>query len=299
MRILLLGATGFLGRHAARQLGVLPDARLFTGGRSADCDLRADLASADVRELTAGLRRLRPDAVVNCAGATSGGALHLTELNARYPAVLCEALGAAAPEARLVHLGSAGEYGPCAPGSSLAESAPARPGGVYGATKLAGTAIVADSPLDAVVLRVFNPVGPGAPAASLAGRLAAELRRAHPGGTVRVGDLSAHRDFVDVRDVARAVVLAVVRPGALPRVLNVAGGVARPVREVARGLVAAAGFGGRIDESGPGSERSAAVSWQQADITAAAEALDWRPQRSLAVSLADLWAEYSPVESAA
>jgi NDP-hexose 4-ketoreductase len=298
MRFLLLGATGFLGGHADRHLRALPGAQVLTGGLSAESDLRVDLASAGVGELADALRRLRPDAVVNCAGAVAGDAVHLADLNTRAPAMLCAALAESAPNARLVHLGSAGEYGACAPGTSLAESAPTSPVGVYGATKLAGTRIVADCGLDAVVLRVFNPVGPGAPAESLPGRLAAELRRAGPAGTVRVGDLSAHRDFVDVRDVARAVALAAVYPGPLPRVLNIAGGLALPVRAVATGLAEATGFRGRIEEEGAGSQRSAAVSWQQADISAALAALDWVPRIPLSDSLADLWALRGAVESA-
>ncbi|AXI77982.1 NAD-dependent epimerase/dehydratase family protein [Peterkaempfera bronchialis] len=299
MRILLLGATGYLGAHTARRLRALPGAQLVTGGRAAGAGLRIDLATADPADLGAALRRLRPDTVVNCAGAVGGGAVRLTGLNARGPAVLCAALREAAPHARLVHLGSAAEYGACPRGTSLDESAAVRPVGLYGATKLAGTLAVADSPLDAVVLRVFNPVGPGAPADSLPGRLVDELRRVGSHGVVRVGDLSAHRDFVDVRDIARAVALAAVHPTALPRVLNIAGGAARPVREVATGLAAVAGFRGRIDEGGAGSERSAAVSWQQADIGAAARALGWRPGIPLADSLADLWSGRPVAESAA
>ncbi|KJS52261.1 NarL family transcriptional regulator, partial [Streptomyces rubellomurinus subsp. indigoferus] len=244
---------------------------------------------------------LAPDAVVNFAGAVAGSAVKLAEVNARGPAVLCEALQLGAPKSRLVHIGSAGEYGVCAEGASLSEDADARPVGVYGATKLAGSLAVAGSPLDAVVLRVFNPVGPGAPAGSLPGRLAAELRRVAPEGpegVVTVGDLSAYRDFVDARDVAQAVGLAVAAEGPLPRVLNLASGRAQQVRALADGLVDAAGFTGRIDESGAGSERSAAVSWQQADVSAAARALGWRPTTELAATLRDLWlstAEPAPV----
>ncbi|MDG4866385.1 NAD-dependent epimerase/dehydratase family protein, partial [Streptomyces sp. T-3] len=109
-------------------------------------------------------------------------------------AALCEALREAAPTARLVHLGSAAEYGPTRPHTPVTEETATRPQGPYGATKLAGTTAVTTSGLDAVVLRVFNPVGPGAPASSLPGRLAAELLRAGPAGEVRVGDLSAYRD---------------------------------------------------------------------------------------------------------
>ncbi|MFF3323915.1 NAD-dependent epimerase/dehydratase family protein [Streptomyces sp. NPDC002889] len=293
MRILLLGATGFLGSHTAERLRAVPDVRLLVGSRSPAADLRIDL-TADPEVLGEVLLRAAPDAVVNCAGRVAGSAVQLTDVNARGPAALCEALCEALPAARLVHLGSAAEYGPTDPGVPVAESAATRPLSPYGATKLAGTVAVTSSGLEAVVLRVFNPVGPGAPAAGLPGRLTAQLRRAAADGTVRVGDLSAHRDFVDVRDVADAVARAATAPGPLPPVLNVGSGRATAVRELAHSLVRVAGFAGQLDEGGTGSARSTAVSWQCADITAAGGALDWQPRRTLAESLADLWKSPEP-----
>ncbi|MBT2385489.1 NAD(P)-dependent oxidoreductase, partial [Streptomyces sp. ISL-11] len=176
MRILVLGTTGFLGRHAVESLRALPGARVLDGGRAPGAALPVDLATADPARLAAALREAAPHTVVNCAGAVGGSAVALTGANARGPAVLCEALREAAPRTRLIHLGSAAEYGPT--DRPLTETDPTRPVGLYGATKLAGTLAVTGSGLDAVVLRVFNPVGPGAPRASLPGRLAAELRRA-------------------------------------------------------------------------------------------------------------------------
>ncbi|MFC9844734.1 NAD-dependent epimerase/dehydratase family protein [Streptomyces sp. NPDC060223] len=288
MRILVLGSTGFLGRHITEHLRALSGVQVLRAGRSPVADLRVDLTTAAVPALAADLHALAPDAVVNCAGAVGGGPLLLAETNARGPAVLCEALTAAGIPVRLVHLGSAGEYGTTA-GQPLGEDSATCPQGAYGATKLAGSLTVVEAALDAVVLRVFNPVGPGSPGTSLPGRLADELLRVGPDGAVRVGDLAAYRDFVDVRDVARAAALATTAPGPLPRILNIAGGSATRVRKVAEGLAGISGFRGRIDENGTGSQRSSAISWQQADITAAAKALGWHPERTLATSLADLW----------
>ncbi|OKJ62521.1 NAD-dependent epimerase/dehydratase family protein [Streptomyces sp. CB02261] len=352
MRILVLGAGGYLGGHVTERLRALPGTRVLVGGRSPAADVTLDLASDRPNVLAGVLARARPDAVVNCAGATGGDAVTLAEVNARGPAALCAALREAAPTARLVHLGSAAEYGPGTPGLRVTETEACLPAGPYGATKLAGTVAVTASGLDAVVLRVGNPVGAGAPPTGLPGRVAALLAEAEdeaagafasgggagppwagpgagtgggpdgrsgggPGGSpggdpdgspgggpgagpeLRLGDLSAYRDFVDVRDVARAVELAVTASAALPPVLNVGGGQAVPVRELVRGLADAAGFRGRIVEAdGSGSERSAQVSWQCSDIGAARLALGWRPSYSLDASLEALWAA-RPVRVAA
>ncbi|MER6957841.1 NAD-dependent epimerase/dehydratase family protein [Streptomyces sp. NPDC000618] len=293
MRILVLGSTGYLGAHVAERLHALPGARVLCAGRSPDADHRVDLASVRPEELAKTLASAAPDAVVNCAGATGGDALTLAEVNARGPAVLCAALHQAAPGARLVHLGSAAEYGPGEPGIPVTESAATRPAGPYGATKLAGTAVVASSGLDAVVLRLGNPVGPGAPPSGLPGRLTALLRDAGrgPDAVLRLGDLSAHRDFVDVRDVARATELAVTAPGPLPPVLNIGSGRAVQVRELVHGLAEKAGFRGRMEENAGGerSIRSGEVSWQCSAIGAAEESLGWRPLHTLDEALAALW----------
>ncbi|CAM5679225.1 NAD(P)-dependent oxidoreductase OS=Streptomyces chartreusis OX=1969 GN=CP983_41995 PE=4 SV=1 [Streptomyces chartreusis] len=153
---------------------------------------------------------------------------------------------------------------------------------------------VTASGLDATVLRVGNPVGAGAPPTGLPGRVARLLADAgdDPDAELRLGDLSAHRDFVDARDVARAARLAVTSAGTLPPVLNIGGGDARPVRDLVRTLAQAAGFRGRIVEAGSGgSARSAQVSWQCSDITAARDALGWTPTHTLDASVAGLWAD--------
>ncbi|MFI7383928.1 NAD-dependent epimerase/dehydratase family protein [Streptomyces sp. NPDC049813] len=291
MRLLVLGARGFLGRHVAGRLRALPGVRVLTGGRHPADDLRVDLATVRPGTLAELIGRAAPDAVANCAGAVGGSSLTLVEANSRAPAVLCAALRDAAPAARLVHLGSAAEYGPTALGERTPEEAPARPVCAYGASKLAGTLAVTGSGLDAVVLRVTDAVGPGAGPAQLPGRLTAELREALRHGRtdpLRVGGLAAHRDYVDVRDVATAVALALTAPQPLPPLLNIGSGRAVAVRELAHGLVRASGYRGRV-EAAPGADRAPAVPWQCARITAARQVLDWRPTHTLHASLSALW----------
>ena len=67
-------------------------------------------------------------------------------------------------------------------------------------------------PLEVMVARVFNPIGPGTPATQALGRFASRL--AEPGQDpleLAVGDLDSRRDFIDVRDVARAMVALATR----------------------------------------------------------------------------------------
>jgi nucleoside-diphosphate-sugar epimerase len=160
-------------------------------------------------------------------------------------------------------------------------------------TKLAGTRLVelaAAAGLDTVVLRVFNPVGPGAPDSGLPGRLAAQLHRALTYGTeVRHGPVDAVRDFVDARDVADAVLAAVTAPELRHPVLNIGSGRGVPVRAMVRELITTSGYTGTVHHDAPGATRSADIPWQQADIRCAIEDLSWKPCRDLATSLADLW----------
>jgi nucleoside-diphosphate-sugar epimerase len=280
-------------------LAAEPGMEMHTASRSAfgggPGHVELDLGAAGTGRIGTLLAELAPNIVVNCSGATSGGAAELAATNITGPGDLVAAMVRHVPWARLIHLGSAAEYGRTEIGLPISESAPALPVGEYGLSKLAGTRLVMlghAAGLDSLVLRVFNPIGPGAPAVSLPGRLVAELVRASAeGDEVRLGPLDSVRDFVDARDVARAVGAAISGPPQDEAVLNVGGGRGISVREIVDGLVRISGFAGRIVESSEGSSRSAAVPWQQADISAIDKRLSWQPEFELATSLHDLWQE--------
>ncbi|WP_093799170.1 NAD-dependent epimerase/dehydratase family protein [Streptomyces sp. Wb2n-11] len=331
MRVLLLGANGYLGRFVADRLLADPAVQLTALGRGDDADVRFDLATGSPGALTRFLNAVHPGVVINCAGATRGGARDLTRHNTVAVATVCEALRRSGCGARLVQLGCAAEYGPSQPGSSTAEDAVPRPGGPYGVSKLAATELVLGSGLDAVVLRVFSPVGPGTPAGSPLGRLAEAMRRAMQSGDgeLKLGGLGVQRDFVDVRDVARAVHAASL--SAAQGAINIGTGRAVRLRDAAAVLARVAGYGGALHEldappgyaagSASAAARNGGVgavlasvgaprgetapehlgapypypdgcgSWQQADVRTARDRLGWRPRINLEESLADIWME--------
>ena len=112
MRVLLLGANGFLGRFVADRLLADPAVQLTALGRGDDADVRFDLASGSPGALTRFLDAVHPGVVVNCAGATRGGARELTRHNTVAVATVCEALRRSGCGARLVQIGCGAEYGP-------------------------------------------------------------------------------------------------------------------------------------------------------------------------------------------
>ncbi|MGH3326178.1 MAG: NAD-dependent epimerase/dehydratase family protein, partial [Streptomyces sp.] len=251
MRVLLLGAGGYLGRFVADRLLADPAVQLTALGRNDDADVRFDLSTGSPGALTRFLDAVHPGVVVNCAGATRGGARDLTRQNTVSTATLCESLRRSGCGARLVHLGCAAEYGPAQAGSSTGEAAVPRPGGPYGVSKLAATELVLASGLDAVVLRVFSPAGPGTPAGSPLGRLAEAMRRAmqQGDGEMKLSGSAVQRDFVDVRDIARAVHAASL--SAAQGVINIGTGRAVRLRDAAAVLARVAGFAGSLHELDP------------------------------------------------
>lgn len=250
-RVAVLGGRGWLGgaiAHAAQQRGLATVVLTRTATPGA---LAVDLTDAEaLARALAGY-----DVVVNATGRTAGPKEAFTDANVALP----ERLGRLAADHgwRLVHLGSAAEYGAGAAGPfPVSEGYPAGPTSAYGRSKLAGTEALLrwqERGADVLVARVFNVVGSDMPpvnpvhgfvtqVVSLAGaeRQAADRPVLVPAGTgvplgsgalatrpvVDVGDPTTIRD-VSVRPwVADALVgLALAGPWPSHPIVNVCSGV--------------------------------------------------------------------------
>jgi dTDP-6-deoxy-L-talose 4-dehydrogenase [NAD(P)+] len=302
-RVLVLGATGFVGRHvgaALEQAGyeVLAVAR---HPRKTPASWRfhpMDLADAEPRALVELIDEAGPVGVVNAAGEVwSPTADRMHRSNQVLVERLLSALGAAGPRPRLVQLGSVHEYSPQPRGVWLTECSPEEPATDYGRTKLHGTRTVlraAESgTADAVVLRLSNVIGAGTPRGSLLGQVAAQLLEGAAEGRtaeVRVSPLRSSRDFVDAQDVSRAVVAALRSPGAGGRVVNIASGVSQPVRDMVDLLMSISGRPARLVERPVAQSRGLTdTDWMAVDVSAARTLLDWQPRRTPRDMVRDLW----------
>jgi nucleoside-diphosphate-sugar epimerase len=112
--------------------------------------------------------------------------------------------------------------------------------------------------------------------------------------TIQLGSLEAWRDYVDVRDVAAAVVAAATVDAELPPVLNVGSGKASLARDVVQRLIELSGTRAEVVEgtahTGHAGSPADSVPWQQADTALIAKHLGWSATIGLDQSLADTWA---------
>ncbi len=288
MNIIVLGARGFLGQHV---MDALCDAGHV--GVMAPCEQVLDLSVEDPSDLVAAIDRTGASVVVNACGHARGPAALLAQSNVATVRTILEACRRAPGRVRLIHLGTAEEYGAVDPGLPIREDAPCRPVSAFGWSKVAATSLVLEAAksgdVDAVVLRVFDALGARQPESSLAGQVARLLAVTEPLAPLRLSRLDSCHDFVDARDVGRAVVAAAETPFASGEVVNVGSGTAVLARTVVDGLARRAGHTGPVIESADGASWMSGVTWQQADIRLAGRVLDWRPSFSLDDALDEVW----------
>jgi nucleoside-diphosphate-sugar epimerase len=267
-RYLITGAQGLVGRHLTAQILAADRTAIVLGiGRSPRNDdyfthhvvvagktRRAPLSAALRTVLRNGRYRYRslplretnalrslvadfaPHYVFHVASALhSASPIELAETNVDGMASLLSALDGCG--ARLVVTSTAGVYGNPSR-VPVDEDHPCVPVNAYGSTKLAAERLTREHFRDFVIARIFNVVGAGQPDDHICGRLATQVARASDGttATIEVGPLEPTRDFVDVRDIAAALLLLSERAPA-GAVVNVGSGLEVSIGEVLSLLV--------------------------------------------------------------
>ncbi|HVA25154.1 MAG TPA: GDP-mannose 4,6-dehydratase [Chloroflexota bacterium] len=308
MRVLVTGATGFVGSHVVDHVlehtgwevvGLSRSLRHVTAwGRTMP---RLSLRTADLNEpgsVDALMAEVRPDAVIHLAGQP------LEPLSWQDPAAtfrlnvigqvhLFEAMLKAGIRPRTVIGGSALMYGLVKDEENpIDEDQPLRPTSPYAVSKLSadflGYQYFISRKLPVLRMRPFNQIGPRQSPEFVVAAFAkqiAEIEAGHREPVIRVGNLTSVRDFMDVRDAASAYCLAVER-GEPGEAYNVGSGEGRTGQFVLDQLLAMSSATIRV-ETDPERFRPVDLPRIVCDATKFRRASGWAPAIAIETSLRD------------
>ena len=249
MRILVTGATGFVGRYLCKlhmskrrelwgtYLQSDPDQDLH-GVRLLYCDVTKFNSVQRV------VREVRPTHLYHLAALSSvrdsyTDAKSVFDANFLGTLNLLEAVRGICPLARVLLVGSAHIYGKVSKADlPITETQALNPNSPYGVSKAAadllGSQFFQSYGLQIIRARPFNHTGPGQSTHFVCSDFAKQFAAIDLGlskPVVRVGDVHTSRDFSDVRDVVRAYEL-LLRKGKPGEAYNVGSGQAFPLQTI-------------------------------------------------------------------
>lgn len=314
MRVLVTGATGFVGSYMTRHLQERGDEVVgtrFEDGRPHPLPLAPGVTyeTADIRDpkaVKALVKRVAPEEVYHYAGQAFvmkswDDPRQTYETNLLGTLHLLEAIRTTGASSTVGFAGSGTEYGAPeqVPTPETAAYAPQSP---YAASKVAADLLCRlyfeRYGIRVLRFRIFGTTGPGKLGDSsndFASQVAA-VERTKKRGVLRVGNIDTKRDISDIRDAVRAMTLVVAK-GTPGEAYNIARGEARSIRENIDRLVTLATVPIRVEVD---EERrrplDEPVHW--ADVSKI-RALGWAPRYSFTDTLKDILDHWrrKPVDS--
>lgn len=305
MRVLITGASGFVGYHFIEALREVCPAstELIATAKTAEGDVEG-LDITDRGAIDSAIARYRPSHVMHLAGiaavpaaASAPDVTWRVHLNGTLN--LARAILEIVPDCFLINAGSGLIYGASAKsGQLLDEDTLLAPLDDYSASKAAADlalGALAPQGLKCIRMRPFNHFGPRQSEQFVATAFATQIARIEAGlvePVIRVGNLAAARDFLDVRDVAAAYALAVVKSNAIVpgTILNLASGEARRIDDLLNALLSLSTVPIRVEED-PARLRPSDLPRIVGDAKKARDLLGWSPVHSFDKTLTEVLAD--------
>ena len=314
-RIFITGANGFVGRHLIAHLvetfgsrisifaAVRPEeaTNLASGPCSAGWTGRANehvrivaFDVLDAAQVKAAVASANPDQIIHLAARSSGADTDrdaIMAVNVEGTRNVLEAAAMLSPFPRALVVSTGYVYGSTDPGRPAREEDPIGPlwrYGPYTDSKIQMESVVRNYRAFALIARPFSHTGPGQARGFALPGFAYQLARIERGldpPVLNVGNLSATRDLLDVRDVVRAYV-CLMSAGEAGEAYNIATGVPIIIGDAVDQLRAMCNVPTRI-EVDPTRLRPAEISCSSGDPLRTWSTTQWSPRISIDRTLED------------
>lgn len=251
MRTLITGASGFVGHHLANQLGSKSEIYGTTRGEIVNDPRFAALYDIDIRDeavVQETFDAVNPDIVLHLAAQSHVGTSFrqpwLTlEVNIRGTLNVLQAMKNRRDVPLLVISSSEVYGGFTAEDLPLNEYSPTIPMSPYSVSKLTQELISQQFAVSdrqrVIIARPFNHIGPNQNTRFALPNFADQIARMEMGlqePVLKVGNLSAERDFTDVRDIVRAYEL-LLEKGKSGEIYNIGSGHAISIQAIVDKMV--------------------------------------------------------------
>ena len=250
MKALIVGAAGFVGSYLIQHLTTTYDweihATKLPNENLSVSDIHVhDLNILNIDEIRELFTKLKPDYIFHLA-AQSSVALSwnnpqiTVDINIKGTLNILDTIRALDDYSpRILLIGSGEEYGYILPDETpVNEQVTPRPGNIYAATKacqnMLGNIYYRAYGMQLIMVRAFNHIGPNQTSVFVASdfcKQVAEIEAGKKKPILHVGNLSAKRDFTDVRDVVRAYGL-LIQHGKAGETYNIGSGHAIAIQEL-------------------------------------------------------------------
>lgn len=297
MRVIVTGASGFLGKHVIDSMmahDVDVEVVGVTRKRGLQTKGPARLVTADLRDesvVRTVLGGQDCDVCVHLAGVMPPQA---TDEVFRTNVLATANLLRYVRLRKVVLISSAAVYGPAGMSGLVTEEMPPAPVSSYGLSCLARECVASmyckEKRVELIILRLFNLVGPGQGDHMMAPNFARQIaliEASQQEPRLHTRRLDTWRDYVDVRDAAVAISAVVFKEGALPHITNIGSGVLYSGQQVLDELLALTDRPIEvISIREPAWENDVPRMGNGSNL--AASSLGWTPARQLIDSLADV-----------
>lgn len=297
MNALIIGGAGFVGKYLIRHLTEAYPWHLSVTklpGESLDfpgIDLY-DLNLLDKNAIVKLLKQVQPDYIFHLAAQSSVSLSwarpDLTiDINIKGSLYLFDAIRESGLTPRVLVIGSGEEYGYIKPEETpVDEDTVLRPGNIYAATKacqnMIGSIYAKAYKMPLIFVRAFNHIGPEQSPIFVVSdfcKQVADIEAGKQPAVIEVGNLTAKRDFTDVRDVVRAYGL-LIQKGVPGETYNIGSGRALAIEDILYMILKHSACDIQVHVS-PQKLRPVDIPVIEADISKLKNCISWEPKISL------------------